>query len=177
MPSAFISIGSNLRREANVRSAVRALRLEFDRVRLSPVYESEAEGFDGPDFLNLVAGVECNLPLEALCDRLRDIERAHGRRGAERDGSRTLDLDLLLYGDVVRHDDAIDVPRGEIRRYAFVLRPLCDIAGAERHPELGCTFDELWERSGFQGQRLRPVDFDPDADDGARRRRDAGQVG
>ncbi len=99
MVQVFISIGSNVDREQNIRSAVAALRERWGRLTLSPVYESAPVGFRGGNFYNLVAGLDTRTPVARLLDELAALERAHGRtRGADQFVSRTLDLDLLLYG-------------------------------------------------------------------------------
>ena len=91
---------------------------------------------------------------------MRGIEAERGRkRSGSRVGPRTLDIDLLLYGDMVLSDDTLRVPREEITRYAFVLGPLAEIAGEVRHPETGERISDLW--SGFEAddQLLTPVPF------------------
>ncbi len=164
MPRIYVSIGSNVERERNIRAAVRALRQGFGAVATSPVYESAAEGFDGEDFYNLVAAFDSRLSLEQVCARLTAIETAQGRiRSGPRFGPRTLDLDVLLYGDLVRHDDHFDIPRRDITAYAHVLRPLAELAPDLRHPETGDRLADLWRR--FRGKNtLRPVPFAWDAD-------------
>jgi 2-amino-4-hydroxy-6-hydroxymethyldihydropteridine diphosphokinase len=161
MPRVWLSLGSNLERERNLRAAVAALRRAYGPLILSPVYESQAVGFDGDPFLNLVVGLDTEQPPERLVKELHAIEDAHGRvRGQARFGPRTLDIDLLLYGDLVRTDGGIRVPRDEITRYAFILRPLSEVAGAQRHPVAGKTFRELWYAFDAAGQPLRPVELD-----------------
>lgn len=157
MPRIYVSIGSNLDRENNIRGAVLALRKQYPVLTLSRVYETPAEGFEGEAFYNLVAGFDTNDTLERVRQTLADIETAHGRiRGGARFSARTLDLDLLLYGDLIRHTDGIDVPRGEITRYAFVLGPLAELAPDLAHPETGERLGTVWHR--FTGRRdLRPV--------------------
>ncbi|MDH3281532.1 MAG: 2-amino-4-hydroxy-6-hydroxymethyldihydropteridine diphosphokinase [Gammaproteobacteria bacterium] len=153
MPKVYVSIGSNIDPADNVRSAVAALRRKFDPLELSSVYASEPVGFDGAHFYNLVAAFETDLPLEDINRRLREIEDAHGRvRGGDKFDSRTLDLDVLLYGSLVDRERGI--PRHEIDQYAFVLKPLAEIAGDETHPGTGCTFKCMWERFPAAAQRL-----------------------
>ena len=105
-------------------------------------------GFDGDDFLNLVVGFRTDLDIEALSARLHDIEREAGRkRGEARYGPRTLDLDLLVYGDEVRQSPPL--PRPDILKLAFVLRPLADLAGDRHHPVTGKSYKEHW--AAFEG--------------------------
>ncbi len=155
MIRAYVAIGSNVEAERHVDMAVNVLRNRFGAVQLSPVYLNKAVGFDGDDFLNAVAGFDTALDVLALKTVLDEIEVACGRqRGAARFAPRTLDLDLLLYGD--RVDVAARLPRPEILHYDFVLKPLADIAPDLRHPVGGRSYRELWE--GFDHQRnLVPV--------------------
>lgn len=160
MARVYVGIGSNIERENNIRAAVRALRQRFDTLILSQVYESHPVGFEGADFYNLVVGFKTSLPIEQLLDELRTIEQNHGRkRNGKRFDARTLDLDLLLYNGLVRHDDTVNVPRPEILQYAFMLRPLAEIAPTQAHPENGKNFSELWKEFGENQQELRPVDL------------------
>ncbi len=161
MTRAYVSIGSNLDPERNVRGALTALRQGFGPLAESTVYESEPVGFDGPNFYNLVVGFETTDDLDTVVRKLADIEHAFGRRRDGGDGSRTLDLDLLLFGELVRHDDGLDLPRPDIQAYAFVLRPLAELAPDMRHPETGRTFGDMWAR--FHGaQLLWPVELSTD---------------
>lgn len=157
-----MSIGSNVERERNVRAAVRALKTSFRNVELSPVYQSRAEGFDGDDFYNLAARFDADEPLERLCERLTGIEAAQGRvRSGPRFAPRTLDIDVLLYGDVIRHDERFDIPRRDILTYAHVLGPLATLAPDLQHPETGERLADHW-RWFRDKQVLREVPLDPD---------------
>lgn len=160
MVRAYVSVGSNVRREHNVRLGVSLLRRQFGALELSRVYESEPVGFDGARFLNLVAGFDTDRTLDEVVDALRDIESACGRR---RDGNRfsprTMDVDLLLFGERVSSDGRVELPRAEITTHAFVLRPLADVAGERRHPVLGRTYGELWQAFDREAQPLWPVAF------------------
>lgn len=145
MTRAWISVGSNVEPEANVRRALENLRRHFGELVVSPVYRTKAEGFEGDDFLNLVVGIESELAADAVHALLRQIEDLQGRvRGGEKFSSRTLDLDLLTYGDQVIPE--LGLPRDEILEYAFVLGPLADVAPGERHPIAGKSYAELWRR-------------------------------
>lgn len=160
MPRVFVSIGSNIDKARNILGAIHALKSRFGALTCSRVYENRAEGFAGDDFYNLVVAFDTREPLESVYTTLAGIETAHGRvRKGPHLSSRTLDLDILLYGDLVRHDADFDIPRGEIVKYAFVLGPLAEIAPALAHPETGESFQELWQ--SFAGPKhLRPVEIE-----------------
>jgi len=142
----FVSIGSNIDRERNVRGALSALREAFGPLLLSSLYETTAVGFDGAPFYNLVAAFATDAPLLRAVEKLREIETAHGRtRDGVRFGPRSLDLDLLLYDDIVMRAEGIELPRPEIEKYAFVLGPLAEIAPDLRHPVRGEMYGEAWK--------------------------------
>jgi 2-amino-4-hydroxy-6-hydroxymethyldihydropteridine diphosphokinase len=145
MARIHIGMGSNVDRERNIRSGLAALAVRFAPLALSPLYEATAVGFSGDDFLNLVVGADTALsPIEVM-RALREIEYAHGRvRGEARFAPRTLDLDLLLYDDLVASGEDYTVPRRDIVEYAFVLKPLADLWPSGRHPALGLTYAEMW---------------------------------
>lgn len=146
MPRVWVSVGSNIDRERHIRAALRELRGLFGELVVSPLYETEAVGFAGDAFYNLVVGFDTGLAPGRLHELLRAIEARQGReRSGGKFASRTLDLDLLTYGDAVTDEGGKALPRDEILRYAFVLAPLADVAGDERHPELGERYRSLWE--------------------------------
>lgn len=155
----YIGVGSNVDRERHVRAGLDALAREFGTLAVSPVYESEAVGFDGSPFLNLVVGVQTGKSVAQLNRCLKAIEEDNGRRPhAPRFSPRTLDLDILTYGDLDHPRDGVDIPRAEILQNAFVLRPLADLAGDCRHPVDGRTYRELWQ-AYRSDQKLWPVAF------------------
>ena len=151
----YVSIGSNQNREVKIRQAVLSLRKKFGDIDLSPVYDTAAVGFVGSDFLNLVASFESELDPEALVTAFHDIEDSLGRdRSQPRFASRPIDIDLLLYDDLILHGPGLRLPREEILVNAFVLKPLQDIAPQGRHPETGEAFAELWQRMEPGAPRL-----------------------
>lgn len=155
----FIGVGSNVDREHHIRAGLDALARAFGELQVSPVYESEAVGFDGSPFFNLVVGVRTNRPVAELSQCLKAIEQEHGREpNAKRFSPRTLDLDILTYGDLDHPRDGVDIPRGEILVNAFVLRPLAELAGDRRHPVDGRTYRELWH-AYHSDQKLWPAAF------------------
>lgn len=160
MTRVYLSLGSNIDREHNICGGLDALAAHFGDVLLSPVYESEAVGFDGEPFLNLVAAIDTALPVGELSDVLRAVESAHGRvRGDKKFSSRTLDIDILTYGADVGLVDGIELPRDEILKHAFVLQPLADLAPDERHPVSGQPYAELLAQADFSRQKLWQVPF------------------
>jgi 2-amino-4-hydroxy-6-hydroxymethyldihydropteridine diphosphokinase len=160
MPEVFVGIGSNIDREASIRAGVIDLREKYGDLRLSLVYESEAVGFEGDAFYNLVAAFDTSDSVEQVFVTLAEIEKTHGRqRGSERFSSRTLDLDLLLYGNLVASGEDYHVPRDEIPRYAFVLWPLSELEPTMKHPQTGKTFLDMWEDFDKRNQTLMPITF------------------
>jgi 2-amino-4-hydroxy-6-hydroxymethyldihydropteridine diphosphokinase len=160
MPRVYLSLGSNIEPRRYLGAALDALAEAFGSLVLSPVYESPAVGFAGDNFLNLVAGVDTELPVGELARRLRAIEDANNRRrGAAKFRSRTLDIDILTYGDAVGVIDGVRLPRDEILRYAFVLRPLADIAPGAEHPAVHRPYRQLAGELDFADQPLWPVAF------------------
>jgi 2-amino-4-hydroxy-6-hydroxymethyldihydropteridine diphosphokinase len=158
----YVGIGSNIDRENSIRGAVRELTAHYGTLTLSPVYESKALGFDGENFYNLVAGFDSTESIERIKQTLSRIESQFGRvRQGRRFEARALDLDLLLYGDTVRHDGQVDLPHPDIRRYAFVLCPLADIAPDWRHPETSLSCAQMWQQFDMGKQEMWKADFDP----------------
>lgn len=163
MTRVYVSMGSNIERENNIRAGLAALREHYGPLTVSSVYDSKAVGFAGDDFYNLVVGFDTAGDVHAVAHTLERIEHEHGRaRGAARFNSRTLDLDLLLYDDLVLHEPGLKLPRPDILKYAFVLWPLAEIAGQWRHPQDGRTYQELWQCFDKGQQKLVRVDFPAD---------------
>lgn len=161
MARIYISLGSNIEREANTREGVKALRGRFGELQLSAVYESEAVGFEGDAFYNMVIACEVNEDVHSANRALREIEDANGRdRSGPKFSSRTLDLDLLLYDDLVIDELGLKLPREEILHNAFVLWPLAEIAPELTHPEAGKTYAELWQAFDKSRENLKPIAFE-----------------
>jgi len=160
MAIVYVGIGSNIDAEAMVTAGVHALQREFDQLECSPVYRTAAVGFDGDPFLNLVCRFSTDSDVSEVDRRLHAIEDRHGRR---RDGpkfsSRTLDIDLLMYDQQCLQQDSLTLPRGEILRYAFVLRPLADLAPDLLHPQTGTSMAKLWQEFDTQDQALEKLDL------------------
>lgn len=163
MAKIYISLGSNIERARNTRAGIRALRDRFGELQLSSVYESEAVGFEGDAFYNMVIACDVDEDVHAANRALAEIEDAHGRdRSGPRFSSRTLDLDLLLYDDRVLDENGLRLPREEILKNAFVLWPLAEIAPQLLHPLAGRSYAELWEEFDKSKESLVPIDFELD---------------
>ncbi len=159
MSRACLSLGSNLDPEANLRSAASALREHFGPILLSPFYRTGAVGFDGPDFLNAAAVIDTVLDPLALDAWLHALEDAHGRdRTGPRFGDRTLDIDLVLFDDLVLDGPGhLRIPRPDLC-HAFVLRPLADLVPDYIEPRSGQTLAALWAQSPERNVRMQRVD-------------------
>lgn len=159
MTEVFVSIGSNIDREKNIRGALETLGEKYPTLRRSSVYENAAVGFEGDAFYNLVVAFDTEESIDELRHTLEEIEKKYGRtRGSKRFEPRTLDLDLLLYGDAIEKNDKYEIPRGEITEYGFVLLPLSEIAGDRRHPINGEKFSRLWQQMPKM-EHLDPVEW------------------
>ncbi|MEJ2529662.1 MAG: 2-amino-4-hydroxy-6-hydroxymethyldihydropteridine diphosphokinase, partial [Gammaproteobacteria bacterium] len=131
----WLSIGSNVEREANITGCIKALGEKFGGLVISQVYENASFGFEGSPFYNLVVGFVTDQSVDLLTQNLHKIEADHGRvRGGPKFAARSLDIDLLTYGDLVIQDGTLELPRPEILQYAFVLAPMAEVAGDELHP-------------------------------------------
>lgn len=159
MARVYVSIGSNIERAQHVRAALDELTAHFGALQCSTVYETAAVGFDGDNFYNLVVGFDTQeTPIE-VATQLREIEARNGRvREGARFSARTLDLDLLLYDDLILEEGRLQLPRAEITKHAFVLRPLAEIAGERRHPLLGKTLAQLWSEFPKNDAAIWPVE-------------------
>jgi len=143
----YVGIGSNIDRERYIGQGLAALRSEFGELTVSSIYESEPVGFHGGPFYNLVVGFNSDWDADSIWRCLRAIETANGRPAdGKKFTSRTLDLDLLLFGDLVSHDGGLKLPRDDIDRYAFVLAPLAEIAPGQKHPVHQQGYAELWQQ-------------------------------
>ncbi len=142
----YLGIGSNIEPRKNIAAGLDSLEQLFSKLDISPTYLAPPFGFEGDDFHNLVISAETELSIEQVVKALRNIEFAHGRpEQAVKFSSRSLDIDLLLYGDYVGKVDGYKIPRSDIDKFDFVLRPLQDIAPNEIHPVSGQSFSESWQ--------------------------------
>ncbi|ABV86293.1 2-amino-4-hydroxy-6-hydroxymethyldihydropteridine diphosphokinase [Shewanella pealeana] len=159
MATIFISLGSNIDPERHLKAALTDLQDHFGPLELSSVFESEAVGFEGTNFLNMVVAAQTQLSIADVVSRFKQIEQRHGRvKGAKKFAPRTLDLDLLLYDDTIS-EQPIELPRAEILYNAFVLWPLAEIAPTLNHPVVNQSYQALWNDYDKSQQSLWPVEF------------------
>ncbi|MGA2564368.1 MAG: 2-amino-4-hydroxy-6-hydroxymethyldihydropteridine diphosphokinase [Steroidobacteraceae bacterium] len=145
MSQVFIAIGGNVDPAARLPEAARALKARFADTRFSACYRNPAAGFEGADFLNAVAGFSTELPVPELLHVLHEIEALCGRsRDDPKWGPRALDLDLLLYDDVVGEGPGYTLPRPDLLRRIYMLGPLAELAPQWPHPLCGRSIGELW---------------------------------
>jgi len=148
MRTIFVSIGSNLEPRKHIAMALETLRDRFGDLQLSPVYETEAVGFSGQAFLNLVISLESDEPPDRIKKIFKEIEADLGRIKRESSFSpRRIDLDIILYDDAVINEPGLDLPSKEIDKYAFVLQPLADLAPEMLYPGRELNFSSLWEQA------------------------------
>ena len=160
MHRAYLSLGSNIDPATHLRAALAELRARFGPLVVSPAYRSKAVGFEGPDFVNLAVAIDTDLDPLALDAWLHALEDRHGRR---RDGarysSRTLDVDIVLFDDLVLEGPGhLKIPRPELDQ-AFVLVPLADIAPDALDPVSGRSLAELRQAVPATGLEAVPLDF------------------
>lgn len=160
MAIAYLGLGSNVDAERHVRIAVQALEEQFGKVEMSPVYRNKAVGFEGDDFLNLAARITTDMTPLQLRAFLRALEAAHGRdRNTPKWSDRTLDIDILLYDELVVYGEDLEIPRREILKFAHVLKPLADLAPDLVHPVERRTIAEIWADSECRAASLELVNF------------------
>jgi 2-amino-4-hydroxy-6-hydroxymethyldihydropteridine diphosphokinase len=159
---AYIALGSNLEDpEAQVAAGFEALAMLPDTrlARISSLYRSAPVGYlDQPEFINAVALIETALPPRALLDALLKIERRRGRVRDFPNAPRTLDLDILLYGDDTYSDEALTIPHARMAERAFVLLPLAEIAPDVSVPGLGRAADLAARADTSAITRLDPTE-------------------
>ncbi|HEV2909444.1 MAG TPA: 2-amino-4-hydroxy-6-hydroxymethyldihydropteridine diphosphokinase, partial [Candidatus Eremiobacteraceae bacterium] len=167
-----IGLGSNLGdRQSNLARALHLLREVIHIERISPVYETKPVGFaDQPDFLNCACTGRTTLAPRDLRAALASIERRVGRATSFPMGPRAIDLDILLYDDLVMRDEDLTIPHPRMRERAFVLAPLRDIAPDAVEPVSGKSIRDLAAAADASGVRRL------DADLVARLRRDVQEM-
>ena len=157
MARVYLGLGSNVEPEENLKLGIRELRFRYGELDLSPVYRNAAVGFDGDDFLNLVVGLDAEDAPELIQSEIERIHDLAGRdRGTGRYTSRPLDIDLLLYDDLVAEKPRL--PRRDILDYGFVLRPLSELDPELVHPVTGQRIKTHWQAFDAASHPLELVD-------------------
>jgi len=158
VPTVYVAAGSNIEPERNLTRAVAELGRAFPGAVFSRWYRNRAVGFAGDDFINLAAGFDTALPPRAVLERLHAIEAMCGRpHGAPRWAPRAMDLDVLLYGDLVCDQPDLTLPRPDLLRRAYMLGPLAELAPGAWHPTAHASIGELWQRFDRGAHPLEPV--------------------
>lgn len=157
MTEVFVGMGSNIEPAVHVPEGLAALEKTFGRLEISAIYRCPAVGFDGHEFVNLVVAFEVDSEIADVQWQLRSIEADCGRRQRVRDGSRTMDLDMLLFGETIFNNGDIRVPRADILEYAFVLRPLAEMRPQGKHPTSGRRYADLWASFDATDQPLTEI--------------------
>jgi 2-amino-4-hydroxy-6-hydroxymethyldihydropteridine diphosphokinase len=147
MTAVFVAAGGNIAPLEKLQLAAAELRAAFPDSRFSPWYQNKAAGFTGEDFVNFVVGFSTQDPVEHVLAVLHRIESLCGRaRDAPRWAPRAMDLDILLFGDLIRNEARLVLPRPDLLKRAYMLGPLADIAPEYIHPLAGLSIAELWRR-------------------------------
>ena len=154
MHTIYLSLGSN---QGNTYEHLNnAVHLLFERVgsvvKISPVYQSPAWGFDAPNFYNCAVKLKTRLSPKKLLEAILSIENRLGRTRTKGEGyqSRTIDIDILLYDDVIKNDTSLQIPHPLMHKRNFVLQPLADIGGDVLHPAFAKAISSLLEESEDQ---------------------------
>jgi 2-amino-4-hydroxy-6-hydroxymethyldihydropteridine diphosphokinase len=160
LPEVFVAAGSNIEPVVHLRRALGILGSHYPGLRRSRAWRNAAVGFEGEDFVNLVLAFETDEPVHAVIACLHKTEAACGRaRDAPRWAPRSMDLDVLLYGDRVSHEPGLTLPRPDLVRRAYMLGPMAELVPELRHPTLGLTMRELWERFDRDGHPMQVIDL------------------
>ncbi len=164
MSRAFVALGSSIEPAARMAAAARALKAHFPDARFSACYRNTAFGFDGADFLNAVVEFSTTLPVPELLGVLHAIEAQCGRaRNDPKWAPRAMDLDLLLYDELVASGPGYTLPRPDLSDRIYMLGPLAELAPQRAHPVTGQRFGALWAAFPRAAQAMTPTPPDLNA--------------
>jgi 2-amino-4-hydroxy-6-hydroxymethyldihydropteridine diphosphokinase len=151
----YVAAGSNVDPARNLQTALTLLRQVYAPLRISPAYRNKAVGFSGDDFINLVVGFSTADPVAEVRRQMQLIETGCGRPpSSPKWAPRTMDLDILLYGQLLSNEPGLILPRPDLVRRPYMLKPMADIAPTVTHPTLHKTMHELWEAFDSQGHEM-----------------------
>lgn len=157
MTAVYVAAGSNVDPIKNLRRALRELSKHYS-LQFSPAYRNTAVGFEGDDFINLAVGFETTDSLTQVIEHLHEAETACGRpRHAPKWAPRTMDLDLLLFGQLVSDVPGRKLPRPDLLKRPYMLRPLAELAPTLIHPVSGTTMEELWKQFDQSAHEMHAV--------------------
>ncbi len=158
MAQVFVAAGSNVEPLANLALAVTELAKLFHELTVSAWYQNHAVGFEGADFINFVFGFRTGRSVHDTLGQLQEVETRCGRpRNAPKWAARSMDLDVLLYDDLVLDEPQLKLPRPDLLVRPYMLGPLADIAPGLRHPADGRTIAQLWAAFDRQAHAMVPV--------------------
>ena len=155
MTAVYVAAGSNVDAVRHLQLALRELSHLYPALNVSPAYRNKAVGFEGDDFVNLVVGFETSLRPAQVREQLQAVETICGRAAdAPKWAPRAMDLDILLFGDLVSNEPGLVVPRPDLTRRPYMLKPMADIGPEVVHPVSGRTMRELWEAFDSEGHEM-----------------------
>lgn len=159
MASIYLGLGSNIEPRRNLKLALLELQHRFGDLSVSNTYKNSPVGFVGDDFMNLVVKIESEVSAQDICKEIELIHNLSGRqRAGNKWGSRPLDIDLLLYNDLILDEKPVRVPRDDILKYSFVLRPMAELAPELIHPVTGKSMLTHWQEFDAASHPLERVD-------------------
>ena len=155
MTEVYVAAGSNIDPVTHLRRALDELRRIYPRLVVSPAYRNRAVGFEGEDFINLVVAFSTQQPVARVREQLQRVETLCGRpAAAPKWAARSMDLDILMYGDFVSNEPGLVIPRPDLLRRPYMLKPMADIAPDVQHPLAGQSMRELWESFDSAGHEM-----------------------
>lgn len=158
MADVYVAAGGNVEPLKYLDRALLLLEESFGELTVSPAYRNPAVGFAGEDFVNLVVKLTTALPPSAVRQKLQQIERRCDRPpDAPKWAPRTMDLDILLYDDLVCDEPGLTLPRPDLCRRAYMLKPMADIAPQLVHPTLCKSMRALWEAFPAEAHKMSAV--------------------
>ncbi len=156
MTTVYVGVGSNIERRKHIEAAIEELSTIGNQLQISTIYECASVGFNSAAFYNLVVALETRLSLSDFAAQLRAIESRWGRDPqAKKFQDRTLDLDIILFGEEISAQDP-ELPRSDIFKYPFVIQPLYDLSPERIVPNDGRSVRQIWQQA-INLESLNPV--------------------